>query len=281
MPAKTETKLCVLGDLAFQLSAVSSNYTSLEAELHDVFWSSEESPEFEWLDSLLKNHPGLALEIGCGSGRLLLPLIKSGHTIEGLESSHEMLEMCRSSAALESLSPVLHLGDMTTFTSENPYHCVLVPAFTFQLSEEPMATLKNFKKLLIPGGLLYLTVFIPFAEIDGELPENEWYPDHDLDLPDGRHASIQTRHQIDRKNRILKREHHYRLTAGNNAREHHSEQSIRWFTAHQLAKLIAEAGFIVETAVADFDDQQPVDEASQIITLVARKKTNASVRTKS
>jgi SAM-dependent methyltransferase len=260
---------------------VSSNYTSLEAELHDVFWSSEESPEFEWLDSLLKNHPGLALEIGCGSGRLLLPLIKNGHNIEGLESSGEMLEMCRSSAARENLSPILHLGDMTTFASEKTYHCVVVPTFTFQLSEDPMATLKNFKKLLIPGGLLYLTVFIPFAEIDGELPENAWYPDHDLDLPDGKHASIRTRHQINRKKRILTREHHYRLTDGDTTREHHSEQSIRWFTAHQLAKLIADVGFIVETAVADFDDQQPVDQDSQIITLVARKKTNASARTKS
>ena len=258
-----------------------SNYTSLEAELHDLFWSEEESPELEWLDALLKNHPGLALEIGSGSGRLLLPLLEKGYSIEGLESSSEMLDLCRASATEKDLSPVLHDGDMTSFSPEIPYHCILVPAFTFQLSDDPVATLKNFKKLLIPGGLLYLSVFIPFAEIDGELPENEWYPDHNLDLPDGRQATIQTRHQIDRKKRILKREHHYRLTDGDNTREHHSEQSIRWFTAHQLAKLIADVGFIVETAVADFDDQQAVDEDSQIITLVARKKTNASARTKS
>ena len=250
---------------------MSNNYTSLEAELHDLFWSSEESPELEWLDVILKNHPGRALEIGSGSGRLLLPLIKKGHTIEGLESSSEMLDRCRASANEQQLSPILHLGDMTTFTPEQPYHCVVVPAFTIQLSDDPAATLKNFEKLLIPGGLLYLTVFIPFAEIDNELPENEWYPDHEIDLPDGRHASIQTRHQIDRKKRELTREHHYRLSDGENIREHHSKQSIRWFTAHQFAKLIADTGFIAETAVADFDEQLPVDENSQIITLVARK----------
>jgi SAM-dependent methyltransferase len=256
---------------------VSSHYTSLEAELHDAFWSSEESPEFEWLDALLKNHPGRALEIGSGSGRLLLPLLEKGHTIEGLESSAEMLELCRSSAADKNLAPILHHGDMSTFASEEPFHCLLVPAFTFQLSENPVATLKHFRKLLIPGGLLYLTVFIPYAEIDNELPENEWYPDHELELPDGRIASIETRHQIDRKKRTLKREHHYRLTQGDNFREHHSEQTVRWFTAHQLAKLIADVGLIVETAVADFDDQQPVSEDSQIITIVARKKTSSSV----
>ena len=257
-----------------------SNYTSLEAELHDLFWSEEESPELEWLDALLKNHPGLALEIGSGSGRLLLPLLEKGYSIEGLESSSEMLDLCRASATEKDLSPVLHDGDMTSFSPEKSYHCILVPAFTFQLSDDPVATLKNFKKLLVPGGLLYLTVFIPFAEIDNELPENEWYQDHEIEFPDGRHASIETRHQIDRKKRILKREHHYRLTDGDSVREHHSEQTVRWFTAHQLAKLIADAGLIVENAVADFDDQLPVDESAQIITLIARKKTASATPNK-
>ncbi|MEP4076525.1 class I SAM-dependent methyltransferase [Haloferula sp.] len=254
---------------------MSSTYTSLEAELHDVFWSNEETPELEWLDAVLKNHPGRALEVGCGSGRLILPLIQKGHDLEGLESSSEMLDRCRTAAQEANLSPTLHLGDMSHFSAEEPYHCLLVPAFTFQLSNDPAATLRNFKKLLIPGGLLYLTVFIPFAEIDKELPEDEWYPDHEVELPDGQKASVETRHQIDRKRRILKREHHYRLTDGDKVREHHSEQTICWFTAHQLAKLIADAGLIVETAVADFDDQQAVGEDSQIITIVARKKTNA------
>jgi SAM-dependent methyltransferase len=250
---------------------VSSTYTSLEAQLHDPFWASEETPELEWLDSLLTSHPGLALEVGSGSGRLLLPLLEKGHTIEGLEPSREMLDLCRTAAIEKKLSPVLHQDDMTTFVAAKRYHCLLVPAFTLQLSPDPTATLANFKKLLIPGGLLYLTVFIPFAELDGELPINEWYPDHQIDLPDGRHASIHTRHQIDRDAQVLKREHHYQLKDGEQLQEHFSEQAIRWLTAPQLAKLMADAGFVVESAMADFDDQQPVDEDSQIITLIARK----------
>ncbi|RYD65398.1 MAG: class I SAM-dependent methyltransferase, partial [Verrucomicrobiaceae bacterium] len=47
------------------------------------------------LDELLRGHPGISLEIGCGSGRLLLPLLQKGHNVEGLELSREMLDLCR------------------------------------------------------------------------------------------------------------------------------------------------------------------------------------------
>ena len=60
------------------LRAVSA-YTSLEALLHDAFWADEGEPvELAMLDELLRGQPGLSLEIGCGSGRLLLPLLVVG-----------------------------------------------------------------------------------------------------------------------------------------------------------------------------------------------------------
>ncbi|MGE9269416.1 MAG: class I SAM-dependent methyltransferase, partial [Verrucomicrobiales bacterium] len=190
---------------------MSANYTSLEAELHDAFWNAEDSPELAWLDALLKQEPGEALEIGSGSGRLLLPLLQNGHQVEGLEPSRAMLELCRAEAERLGLRPTLHEGDMAGFHSENRYDHLLIPAFTFQLSEQPESDLRKLRKVLNPDGTLYLTTFVPFAEIDGELPEGEWYPDHDLDLPGGGKARIQTRHEIDHEQQILSREHHYQL----------------------------------------------------------------------
>lgn len=246
-----------------------NTYTSLEARLHDAFWAEEESPELGWLDALLLARPGSAIEIGCGSGRLLLPLLRKGHDVEGLEPSADMLELCRLHP--DGLSPVLHQGDMADFNPGKTYHAVLVPAFTLQLAADPPAALANFHRLLEPGGILYLTVFIPWAEIHGELPQEEWYPDHATHLTDGRRATVHTRHRIDKKARILHREHHYRLHDGERITEHRSEQTVRWFTAHQLRKLLDRSGFIPESAVADFDESLPVTEDSQILTLIARK----------
>ena len=250
---------------------MSSTYTSLEALLHDPFWAEEETPEFDWIDALLTEHPGSALEIGSGSGRLILPLLQKGHSVEGLEPSSEMLDLCRDSTAKLDISPILHQGDMATFSPGRTYHSLLVPAFTLQLADDPVAALANFHRLLEPGGLLYLTVFIPFAELDKELPEDEWYLDHEITLPDGRIASLHTRHRLERKARILHREHHYRLTEGDKTIEHLSEQSVRWFSPHQLRKMLDTAGFTPDRAVADFDEAEPVTDQSQILTVVARK----------
>ena len=249
-------------------------YTSLEALLHDAFWAEEGEPaELALIDELLREHPGPSLEVGCGSGRLLLPLLQKGHDVEGLELSPDMLAMCRQSAAGLALDPVLHEGDMTVFDPGKSYASLLLPAFTLQLAPDPAAALLHFKSLLAPGGLLYLSVFIPMAELHRELPEGEWYDDHRTTLPDGRAASVETRHRLDRKARILTREHRYRLHRpdGTLEAEHESTQTLRWFTARQLRGLLAKAGFEPLHAVADFDPELPVDDEAQIITVVARR----------
>jgi SAM-dependent methyltransferase len=247
-----------------------SAYTSLEAELHDAFWAAEGEPvELALLDELLREHPGPALEIG--SGRLLLPLREKGHDVEGLELSPEMLRLCREAAG-PAAAPVLHEGDMSCFDPGRRYRSLLLPAFTFQLAPDPAAAMAHFRRLLEPGGLLYLTVFIPLAELHGELPEGEWYEDHRTTLPDGRTAVVHTRHRIDRRGRVLMREHRYELRDAGGAvlSSHPSTQTLRWFSPRRLRALLERSGFLPVHALADFDPELPVDEDAQIVTVVAR-----------
>lgn len=251
-------------------------YTSLEALLHDAFWAEEGEPaELTLLEEVLREYPGLSLEVGCGSGRLLLPLLQKGYQVEGVELSKEMLTMCGIAAETLSLSPVLHEGDMTSFEPGKTYASLLVPAFTLQLATDPPAALAHFHRLLEPEGVIYLSVFIPMAELHRELPEGEWYEDHKTALNDGRSASMETRHRLNRKERILEREHRYRLHGpdGEIVAEHESAQTLRWFTARQLSGMLEKTGLQPLHAVADFDPEMPVDEDAQIITVVARKTT--------
>lgn len=39
------------------------------------------------------------VELGCGTGRILLPLARAGRTVVGLDSSEQMLARCRPSRA--------------------------------------------------------------------------------------------------------------------------------------------------------------------------------------
>lgn len=249
-------------------------YVSLEAEFHDAFWAADdEGSEIRLMDSFLQRFPGRALEIGCGSGRLLLPLLKDHPRFEGLELSQDMIRLCRASAEESGLQPVIHHGDMSEWVPESRYHALLAPAFTFQLAADPAATLRHWHSLLVPGGGLYLTVFIPFAELEGDLAENEWYPDHETTLPDGRVAKLDTLHRIDQENQQIERRHRYYFS-DTPAVFHESCQNLQWFTPEQLTELLQASGFRVAASFVDFSPSrtptwEEIDESDGILTFQA------------
>lgn len=254
---------------------MSQPYLSLEAELHDAFWAAEDDgSELRLMAGFLKSHPGPALETGSGSGRLMFPLVQQGFTVEGLELSGDMIKLGRARAAKLAVDPVVHQGDMSTWQPPARYRSLLAPAFTLQLSSDPEATLRHWRGMLEPGGALYLTVFIPYAEILGELPPDQWYPDHRATLPDGRLGELHTRHQIDRDARILRRQHRYTI-AGDPPVQHDSQQTIRWFEHHDLLAMLARNGFETESHLLDFDPEtagRPPDpeDSDGIITYLAQ-----------
>ncbi|MFT3990259.1 MAG: class I SAM-dependent methyltransferase [Luteolibacter sp.] len=241
---------------------MSQPYLSLEAELHDVFWNHEdEASEVALMADFLDHHPGKALEIGSGSGRLLLPLIKMGYAVEGLELSPDMVKLHHADAARQNLSSTVHLGDMCTWNDGRKFSSLLAPAFTLQLAPDPLATLKHWHSLLEKHGGLYLTLFMPYAELLGDLPENEWYEDHTAPLPDGRVAKVHSRHRLDRTAQILHREHRYSISG--NPQVYESTQSLRWFEHEQTLDMLANAGFHLDHAILDFDPDFPAEDPDQ------------------
>ena len=237
-------------------------YQSLEAELHDAFWSAEGPPaELPLLRDFLKRHPGPALELGCGSGRLLLPLLKDGFPLEGLDNAPEMIALCKKDAQLQKLTPTLHCGDLFALPAGPTYQAIAIPAFTLQLLPDPIAVVRRLSDLLPPDGGLYFSVFYPWAELESELPENEFYPDHSLTLPNGQTARLTTKHSLDRQAQILTRTHHYELLTGNEVeRSHQSTQIIRYCTEEDWAHLLDATGFRIQEKIEDFDPSQTNNE---------------------
>jgi SAM-dependent methyltransferase len=232
---------------------MSQPYLSLEAELHDAFWDAEDdASEVALMAEFLRQHPGPALEMGAGSGRLMFPLLQMGFDVEGVELSEDMLRIAKARSRALGLHAQIHLGDMAAWQGEKKFAALLAPAFALQLADDPAAVLGHWFQLLQHGGGLYLTVFMPYAELLGDLPENEWYDDHRVTLPDGRTGLLETRHRLDHSQQIVERDHRYSLS-GNPPQIHESHQSIRWFEHAQLFVLLETHGFGVERFFLDFD----------------------------
>src|ERR1051325_4801737 len=49
-----------------------------------------------------------ALDVACGTGRLLLPYLRAGLDVDGTDISPDMLALCRDKAAREGFSPNLY-----------------------------------------------------------------------------------------------------------------------------------------------------------------------------
>ena len=232
---------------------MSQPYLSLEAELHDAFWDAEDdASEVALMADFLRLHPGPALEMGAGSGRLMFPLLQMGFDVEGVELSEDMLEIAKARSQALGLHAQIHLGDMSAWQGEKKFAALLAPAFALQLADDPGAVLGRWFQLLEHGGGLYLTVFMPYAELLGDLPENEWYDDHRVTLPDGRTGLLESRHRLDHSQQIVERDHRYSLS-GNPPQHHESHQSIRWFEHAQMVALLESHGFGVERFFLDFD----------------------------
>lgn len=245
-------------------SGVSQPYLSLEAELHDAFWEAEDDgSEVRLMAEFLKKHPGVALEVGSGSGRLMFPLVKMGFEVEGLELSRDMLELGAARAKRLGIQPVNHEGDMGSWQSAHRFSAILAPAFTLQLAADPEAVLRHWHGLLINHGGLYLTVFMPYAELLGDLPENEWYHDHKVRLEDGREGLLESRHRLDRQKQLVYRDHRYSIS-GDPPLTHESQQTIRWIEHQEILAMLTRCGFRCDRFFVDFDPTRAVEDPDNI-----------------
>jgi len=108
------------------------------------------------------------LEIGCGTGRVLIPVAEAGIEITGLDASPEMLAILRTkvSALDESVKARIELveGDMTDFALGRNFSLIMIPCRTFlQLLtvEEQKKALGCIREHLADGGRLIMNFFDP------------------------------------------------------------------------------------------------------------------------
>jgi len=114
-----------------------------------------------------KKSDGKVLEVGCGTGRIYLGLLKEGVDAYGIDISEKMLAILKKKAAEQHLKPKVFVADMRRFNLDQKFNLIIVPfrAFLHNITtDEQLKSLKNFKKHLLPGGRLILNFFYPDLE---------------------------------------------------------------------------------------------------------------------
>ena len=107
-----------------------------------------------------------ALDVACGTGRLLLPYLRAGLDVDGCDISPDMLEHCREAAARDGLEPNLYAQAMHELDLLRRYRTIFVCG-GFGLGstrEQDLEGLRRLHEHLEPGGLLVLDNEVPYAD---------------------------------------------------------------------------------------------------------------------
>ena len=113
--------------------------------------------------SLCQQRGGRTLELGCGTGRILLPLLASGIDIAGIDQSPGMLGQLQQDAKALRLQPEVSLGSLTAFTTP-PCNTILAPyaVVTYLCDVSQLAAFfLAVKQSLAADGMLVVDTFIP------------------------------------------------------------------------------------------------------------------------
>lgn len=123
------------------------------------------------------------LEVGCGTGRILKPLLERGCRVTGVDISPDMLALAHSKlieyVRQGDLQLILH--NLVTQPLPDRYDRVLVTFYTFNylLTEEEARTfLVHAGTGMSPGAVLVMDLFYPLAYLDpareGKWQERAW-----------------------------------------------------------------------------------------------------------
>ncbi|MET0727038.1 MAG: class I SAM-dependent methyltransferase [Acidimicrobiales bacterium] len=210
---------------------------------------------------------GPALELGIGSGRLALPLVRRGVAVHGIDTSPAMIEQLRAKPGGEDI-PVT-LADMADLSVLGPARFTLVfvafnTLFNLPSEAQQRRCIAGAAALLTPAGALVIEAFVPADPVAGSAEASV--------TPRRIHADevVLTVSQVDHRAQTISGQHVHLRESGTRLRPWH----LRYATPEQLDTMAGAAGLELVDRVADWDGG-PFDESSSVHVSTYRR---ASVR---
>ncbi len=142
-----------------------------------------DGPEIPYFQEVIERYGQPALDVACGTGRLLVPYLRAGLDVDGCDISPDMLALCRDKAAGEGLEPRLYRQAMHELDLPRTYRTIfLCGAFGLGGDRElALEGLRRFYDLLEPGGVLAFDHQLPYRNAR---VWQYWLPEKRSQLPE-------------------------------------------------------------------------------------------------
>lgn len=215
---------------------------------------------------------GPILELGCGTGRVSIPLAKEGHRVTGLDLSLPMLLEAHRKARLEGVKVALLQSDCRRFALKASFRLVLFPfnAIVHLLDRESLeACLACVRRHLAPDGRFVLDTFNPDLSFLVRSPADR-FPLVEYDDPHGRGRVVVTEQSsYDRASQLNHVVWRYEIGGVPDARV--ACFTMRLLFPQELDALLWYNGFEVEHKYGDYR-MEPFSSSSRKQLVVARPR---------
>jgi len=254
------------------------------SEFYDYVVRYVQRQDVEFYVGLAMELGSPVLELGCGTGRVLIPTARAGIQITGLDLSEHMLAMCCQKlvgepAEVQARVQLVH-GDIRRFDLGSVFRLVTIPFGPFHhliTVEDQLACLACVRSHLDTGGRFVLEVFNPdlkwLAYVDSR---PEYGEEPLLQMPDGKRVVRKYRNvSVDLQRQVLNAETVYDVTHPDGRAEHLVNTfPFRYYFRYEMEHLLARAGFEVEALFGDFDRSPYGSKNPGELIFVARKQSS-------
>ena len=244
----------------------------------------DDGPEIAYFQDLIAVYGQPALDVGCGTGRLLLPYLRAGLDVEGCDVSSDMLDLCRERAESEGLTPRLYAQAMHELDLPRRFRTVYVCG-SFGLGgddQQDREALGRFYQHLEPGGALVLDVHLPYgnatrwgyflADKRRELPE-AWPASGDRRRAhDGSELELRSRIvDVDALEQLMTMQIRVgRWRDGDLvAEEEHTLKARRYFK-NEMLMMLERAGFSRVKVCGGYTDAEPTAEDGVLVFIATK-----------
>jgi len=250
--------------------AYEPEYDAVHARYYDGTYAALRGPDADFYLHLARETGGPVLELGCGTGRVLLPIVRAGLECVGLDCSPAMLDVLRAKEPPPNLRLVT--AAMQDFDLRPQRFALVFSAFRplqhLYSVEDQLACLACVRRVLAPDGRFAFDVFVPdlarLAVKDEPEYEENRFPDGEDEIV--RFATIRRDHADQMMDVTMRME---RRRDGVPVGEEFERFRMRWYHRFELEHLLARAGFEIAALYGGFD-RRPYDRAANDAVIVAR-----------
>lgn len=218
---------------------------TLGALFHDAQRPPVPDAELRWYAERLPRDGGTVLDVMCGSGRLLVPLLRAGYAMHGVDACAALLESCAARVAAARLTATLVRQEMRKLNLPFRYAGAFVAGGAFQRLTDPVAAraaLARLRAHLLPPGILLLDLFVPSAgaqRLGAALVEVRT-----TRLADGTRIALRSETTTYCEERIARTRNRYVHRRGTARLAEETESTaFTWYAPDEIAGLVADCGF--------------------------------------